>query len=100
MISNYQRNDEFTIPITKALGLNEPIGGLLCLYPNPSTGSFSISTDGADRLILIEVSSAVIDSKVVTGDETVFDLPPHVKGIFVLKGQGLKASFVRRVVVE
>jgi hypothetical protein len=90
-------------------GVGESLSGAkAAVYPNPTSGSFTLSLEGFKGGVEMAVSSLdgrkILSQKVDTeGDGTLqehFDLAGQPKGVYLLKVTGLKEVLVCKIILE
>ena len=84
------------------IGINELIEGVsITIFPNPSTGSFFVSSGEEGQLKTIEVLNLlgeIVDVKQTTNAITEFDINKR-KGVFLLRCRGTGFTAIGRVVL-
>ena len=72
------------------------------VFPNPSTGEFSVSvpTAKAFTLEVTDLTGRVIAKEVIRNSNTKVDLKGQAKGVYLLKITSEGASAVQKLIVE
>lgn len=78
----------------------DDVSEIATLYPNPNTGSFRIDTYGIHKISVIDFNGKVVVEKNDSGLEASFEFTGLPKGIFIIKGEGSKTSFTKKLVIE
>jgi hypothetical protein len=72
------------------------------LYPNPTTGKFTLTLNQNDseqtRVTVFNVTGRQILQETLTGNSLSLDLSSHPKGIYIVKINNGKKSFVERLI--
>lgn len=72
------------VVVNSVVGINENTMSVFNIYPNPSTGSFTISTSNMGNVDVIETSGKIVYSTNISKEETQVQLNNLARGVYTI----------------
>jgi hypothetical protein len=89
---------DFTVPLATGIG-NETTPDI-SVFPNPSNGKFSVTTDNAYKLEIMDITGKVILSGKITQEETDIDLSGHDAGLYFIRLTNSEKTINFKIIFE
>jgi alpha-amylase len=80
--------------------INDPVQNSLGIYPNPSHGQLTLSTQQKGQVLVYTLQGKLLLQKNLENATETLDLSPFGKGIYMLRFDGKQGRSYRKVVVE
>lgn len=78
----------------------ENLKNTMKVYPNPNTGTFVVEVEGVEQLTLCDVNGRIKQIVRVENNKGLFESHNLGKGLFIIKGNGLRLSYVQKVIIK
>jgi hypothetical protein len=82
-----------------ATGLNDPNNSAYSIFPNPSTGQFTLSATGKNEIIITNAAGQMVYSTVSNGS-AIIDLSAQPKGVYFVKLTGESSVSFDKIVIR
>lgn len=83
--------------VTVTVDAVDETGGVLDVFPNPTTGRVILQADGMTRVMVIDALGRVVMDAPIEGDEASLDLSSYQDGLYLVRVETADAVMMRRL---
>ena len=100
-LSEHWVSAEFTTPAGGGEGIDDVTGAAFTLYPNPASGSVTVSLDATHAIVeVLDISGRTLLRSVADGQRLTLDISSLSAGAYFVRVTGADATAVQRLVVR